>query len=122
VVRVKDLIHRHIVAVSNRASVGSALRLMKQAHVSLIPVISDNRLVGILTKEEAEREEADKRLDEIRLELLFVEMDDGVEKAAKIMINKQINRLPVVNNSSEMKLTGIVTATEIVKIHKRGRS
>lgn len=114
---ISDLMHKEVVAVSRKASVDSALKLMKESRVSILPVIDEERLAGIISREDAEGKEQMK-VGELPLRRLFVELKDKPEKAASIMVQNKINRLPVVNNSLEMRCVGIVTSTEVTGEHR----
>jgi CBS domain-containing protein len=92
--------------------------LMKHAHVSVVPVLESGELVGVLTIDEAKGEPPDKKVGDLNLKILFVEVNDKMEKAAKVMVEENICRLPVVNCANDMKCLGIVNATEIVRKHK----
>lgn len=122
-VRIRDLMEKHMVAVSKSTSVGSAMELMKRAHVSVLPVLEGTTLAGVLTMAEAERQGdrwgKEKMVSDLSLRMLFVELNDKPEKAAKIMVTNKINRLPVVNNAAGMKCVGVISSTEIVRSHKK---
>lgn len=122
-VSIKGIMHRHLIAVHNDASVSSAVKLMKQARISALPVLRSkgrtNELMGVLTREEAEREPLEKKVGEMKLHMLFVELNDKPDRAAKLMVENKISRLPVVNSTSDMRCVGVVTSTEIARNHKK---
>jgi CBS domain-containing protein len=113
--------HKHVCAVCKNTKIGSALILMKKAHVSVLPVLDSGELMGVLTAHEAEKEPPDKNVGDLNLRTLFVEANDSAEKVAKVMVENRICRLPVVNCASEMKCIGIVNSTDIVRKHKETR-
>jgi CBS domain-containing protein len=121
--RVRELMSKQIVAVSKNASLGSAIKLMRRAHVSVLPVLEGTTLSGLIGMEEAEREQErwgnERKLSELRLRLLFAEELDEPERVAKLMVTNKISRLPVVNNAIEMKCVGIISSTEIARSHKK---
>ena len=110
---------RQVVAVSKSTSVGSARKLMERARVSVLPVLEGDRLVGVITSGEIEEEDAEKKVGSVNHRLLYVESEDSPEKAAKIMVENRINRLPVVSSAFEMRCIGIITSTEVAKRHKK---
>lgn len=116
---VGELMDRHVIAASYGASASSALRLMSESHVSLIPVVLDNVLVGVVTKDDAQKAAVGQRLSGMKLRALFVKEADSVEKAAKIMAAKVVTRLPVVDDAIRMRLIGIISSTDVVKVHKK---
>lgn len=121
--RVRDLMSKQIVAVSKSTSLGSAIRLMKRARVSMLPVLDGARLCSVLSRVEAERElerwGEEKKVSELRLRLLFADQLDKPERAARMMVANKITRLPVVNNALEMRCVGIISSTEIARSHKK---
>ncbi len=116
---VKDIMVKHMVAVSGKTSLGAALKLMNQARVSLLPVVESDRLIGVISRTEAEAYEGAKKAEEINLKLLFVEPRDDLDYAAKMMVENRVVRLPVVNNTDDMKCIGVVTSTEVASHHKK---
>ncbi len=119
--QVKEIMQTHIVAVNANASIGTAIKLMSNAHVPLLPVLNGSRLAGILTKEEAQAEPESKRIGSLQLRLLYVTENDPVEKAAKMMVDNSITRLPVVSEATTLHCVGVVTSTDIVKAHKEDK-
>ncbi len=115
---VKEIMQTHIVAVNANASVGTAIKLMDNAGVSALPVLNGSRLAGILTREEAKKEPESKRIGNMQLRLIYVGENDTVEKAAKLMVENSLTRLPVVSDASSLHCVGIITTTDIVKVHK----
>ncbi len=116
--RIKDIMLKHVLAANINTSVGTAIKLMQNAQVAILPVLSGSRLAGIVTREQLEKEVQTKRLGDVRLELVFVTEDDTIEKAAKLMVENSLARLPVVSEASSMHCVGIITSTEIAKYHK----
>lgn len=115
---VKEIMQTKIVAVNANASIGTAIKLMESAHVPLLPVLNGSRLAGIITKEEAIGEPESKRIGNLSLRLLYVTENDPVEKAAKLMVDNNITRIPVVEEVTTLHCVGIVTSIDIVKAHK----
>jgi len=120
VTSIKELMQKHIVAVSKSTTLDAAVKLMKQAHVSVVPVVDDGALSGILTLKEAECEGPSRKVGELNLRFIFVEQNDKPEKAASLMVSHKLNRLPVVSGSEGMRCVGIVTSTDIARHHKKG--
>ncbi|WP_059170020.1 CBS domain-containing protein [Bacillus sp. FJAT-27445] len=86
---------------------------MKGLNVGAIPVIDDEKLVGIITDRDivirgtAEKHPGSTRVEDIMTEKLYtISPDATTEEAARIMAEHQIRRLPVVEGD---KLLGIVS-------------
>ncbi len=120
---IERLVERRMVAVSKVTSVSSAIQLMKGAHVSLVPVLDGKLLFGILERDEAERHLErwgdERNVGTMRLRRVFVELKDTPEKAAKLMVENKLSRLPVVNSADEMRCVGTISATDIARRHKK---
>src|SRR5256885_11288101 len=98
--------------------------LMKDENVGAIPIVNeDEELVGIITDRDivvrcvAEGKEAsDTTVEDVLSEdLTTVEPDSDVEKAARLMAQKQIRRLPVVEDG---ELIGMVSIGDISVKHE----
>lgn len=117
--KAEELMSRHIVSISKSATVGSAAKLMKASHVSVLPVLSNGKLVGILTKKSVERYGVqNQKVYEIMSRAVFVTKDEKIERIVRCMIDEGLPRLPVVRSSSDRVCIGIITTTEIVKEFK----
>ncbi|MDE1855324.1 MAG: CBS domain-containing protein [Candidatus Micrarchaeota archaeon] len=121
--RIRDLMQSHIVSATKDTRLGSAAKLMKAAHVSVLPVLDGERLFGVIDSAQAERELGrwgeEKRLGELRLKMFFAEAEDKPESVAKVMVANKISRLPVVDSASSMRCIGTISATEIARKHKK---
>jgi CBS domain-containing protein len=115
----KGLMRRHIVAVCKDTSVGSAVKLMKRSHITVVPVVGNKDLVGVLTMEEAEKEPPEMKISDMKLRLVYVNEDDKPEAAARLMVEHNLCRLPVVDSDGEMRCIGVVTSTDIARSHKK---
>ncbi|MCL5419405.1 MAG: CBS domain-containing protein [Candidatus Marsarchaeota archaeon] len=118
---VSEVMRRDAVGIEGTEAVSTALELMKNTGISIAPVVSGGRLIGLLTMERAARGGySGKTVREVMLRPdAFAEEDTGIEDAAQRMVRSGLSRLPVVNNSREMKVTGIITSTGIMKELKK---
>ena len=121
--KVGDLMESRLIAVSRVSSLSTAIRLMRGARVTAIPVLDGRTLYGVLTLDEAERQLErwgdERNVGSMHLRKIFVEERDRPEKAAKIMVENKLNRLPVVDSIIEMRCVGVVSSTEIAQRHKK---
>ncbi|MDQ3967809.1 MAG: CBS domain-containing protein [Thermoproteota archaeon] len=101
----------------------NARNIMIRYNISRIVVVKDRRIpVGILTEKDIARflysEVPSRRLDEIMIEetmskdLVTVEEDSDSRKCAKLMLEKGISSLIVVDRSKNLK--GILTKTDVL--------
>lgn len=117
--RVKEIMSREVARLTTDDSIEKAAQLMKQHNVGSIPICSpDDKLVGMVTDRDiALRAVADNqdvrrtRVKEIMSENPVVgNADMDVHDAAKVMSEKQIRRLPIVEDNC---LVGIVSLGDI---------
>lgn len=115
---VATIMHKHIVGVAVGTLLKTALRLMKLNRVSLVPVLKDGRLMGILTLRVAEKklqENEDASVGEaMEAPFAYVSMDSSIDEAARLLMSNGIARLPVVDNKKDMRCVGIITSTDVV--------
>lgn len=100
------------------ATIGDALRLMKENKIGGIPVVDANhKLVGIITNRDL-RFETDKRKRVVDVmtkdNLITAPEGTDMKKAEKILRQYKIEKLPVV--SRQGKLTGLITYRDIIQL------
>lgn len=100
------------------ATIGQALRLMKENKIGGIPIVDkDNKLVGILTNRDLRFEKNAKRLiSEVMTKENLITAPEGTDlkKAEKILEKYKIEKLPVVNKAG--KLVGLITYRDILQL------
>ena len=105
------------VTIKRGSTVSDALRMMEEYHIGGIPVVDDNRhLVGIVTNRDLRFESNPERpIDEVMTSegLVTTTQTTDLEKAARILQEHKIEKLPVVDNDG--KLIGLVTYKDITK-------
>ena len=102
--QVKELMNRHIVAVSPEDSAASAAHLLNRYNIGSLPVMtSEGRLRGILTDRDIvtrcvaaeELPETCRVRDIMTRSIVTVDEDADIREAAKLMSDGRIRRLPV---------------------------
>jgi len=112
--KVRDVMTPNPIYVTPDMSVGDVIDLMlKYKHVGY-PVVENDRLVGIITLKDVINADKDASVaDVMSTNPITVTPDTSVIKALKIMGERNIGRLPVVEDG---KLVGIVSRSDIVKL------
>lgn len=105
------------VTIKRGSTVADALKMMEEYHIGGIPVVdADGKLVGIVTNRDL-RFEADmnRHIDEVMTSknLVTTTQTTDLEKAARILQEHKIEKLPVVDGDG--KLIGLVTYKDITK-------
>jgi len=122
---VKDSMTREVVALPPHSTAGKALALCRERRIRHLPVLEDDRLVGIVSDRDLRsatpalgdpsRAEA---LDTILIhevmarEVATAHPDDPIEEAANAMRERKIGCLPVVEDDA---LVGIVTSSDVME-------
>ncbi len=100
------------------ATIGDALRLMKENKIGGIPIVDNNRkLVGILTNRDLRFEDdRRKKVKEVMTKEHLITAPEGtdLQKAEKILKGYKIEKLPVINKSG--KLIGLITYRDILQL------
>jgi CBS domain-containing protein len=120
---IKEVMTRDVRACEPNATVADAAKVMAQEDVGPVPIVEDGRLIGIVTDRDivvrvvAEgRDPNATRVSEIAsTELVTVSPDDDLDEALKLLAERQIRRLPVVEGD---RLVGIVAQADIARLGK----
>jgi len=106
------------ITLPDDATIGDALRLMKENKIGGIPIVDNhNKLVGILTNRDLRFETDRKRkVKEVMTSENLITAPDGTDlkKAEKILHQHKIEKLPVVNKDGV--LIGLITYRDILQI------
>jgi len=115
---VRDAMTENPRSIGASASVVEAARLMREADVGSLPIVDDEKLVGMITDRDITTmvvaEGADPGStpvgDVSSRDPISVELGEDLEEALQLMARHQVRRLPVVEND---KLVGIVAQADI---------
>jgi IMP dehydrogenase len=106
------------------ASVGEAVRLMRENRIGGIPIVDDNnKLIGILTNRDMRFEKnLKKKVSDIMTKDNLVTAPQGTNmvKAEKILEQYKIEKLPIVDKSG--KLIGLITFRDIIQLKSHPNS
>lgn len=115
--KLKDIMSVNIAKVDSNESIEKAAQLMKQYNVGSIPVCKNNSVVGIVTDRDiairsvANGQSKGQTVNEVMTQNPVTGSPGmDVHDAARIMGQKQIRRLPVVDNNN---LVGMVSLGDI---------
>jgi len=114
----QDLMTKNVVTVSPQQSVAQAAQLMSQYNVGSLPVVENEQVKGIITDRDISLRATSQGLDPNTTKVDSVmsknlvtgtpQMD--VHEAARLMKEKQVRRLPVIENN---QLKGIVALGDL---------
>lgn len=128
--QIREIMSTDIVSVSPEQSIQEAASLMKQNDVGSLPVVENGQVIGIITDRDiALRSTSEGKETTIPVRECMTEnptvaspsMD--VHEAARIMAEKQIRRLPVVENGQLIGMVAIGDlATEEIYQNEAGEA
>lgn len=111
--QLKDLMSRDVKVISPDMTIGEAAQRMRDGDFGMMPVGEDDRMIGTISDRDiairaiAEGKDAGTSVRDVMSEgIAWAYEDDSVEQAAKLMSERQVRRLPVVNR--DKRLVGIV--------------
>ena len=122
--KVEDAMSTNIVTINSSVSIHEVLDLIHKYGYTGFPVVDDNKLVGIITFEDAEKVSPDARKITVAKEVMTTKLivakpEDSLESALLKLLNSKIGRLLVVENDDAAKLVGLVTKLDIIKAHAK---
>ncbi len=114
----QQIMSTNVATVSPQQTVAEAAQIMSQYNVGAVPVVQNGKPVGIITDRDialrvtanAKNPAATKVEAAMSTELVTGTPDMDVHQAANLMAQKQIRRLPVVDNNG---LAGIVALGDL---------
>jgi CBS domain-containing protein len=111
--QLKDLMSPDVKVISPDMSIGDAAKQMAEGDFGMMPVAENDRMIGTISDRDiairgiGEGLGADAKVRDVMSEgVAWVYENDTVEKAATIMSEYQVRRIPVVNR--DKRLVGIV--------------
>ncbi len=127
--KVSDRMTREVVTLEEEQSLREALTLQQLHRIRHIPVVSDGRVVGILTDRDLKRaspsllsgidqKQYDELLETIRVGQIMTRNPHTVTPAtplkhvAEILIDRKFGALPVIENNL---LVGIITEIDLLR-------
>lgn len=117
--KLSEIMTENVEVLPPDSSLQEAAQRMKELNIGLIPICDGERLLGTLTDRDITvRATADgldpcqTRVSEVMsAEVLYCFDDQGVDEAARIMNERQVRRLPILNRKK--RLCGIVSLGDI---------
>jgi CBS domain-containing protein len=117
-IRCGELMTKTVRTTSSSSSLRDVAAIMRDGDVGAVPIVDDERLVGIVTDRDiviraiAEGMAADSPVSLVMTtDLVTVRPDDYVFEAARLMGEKQVRRLPVVDIDGS--LAGIIAMADV---------
>jgi IMP dehydrogenase len=118
--KVEDVMVENVISVPERATVKEAAELMNQHEIGCLIVVKNGKPVGIVTKTDMVKRvilgPVDPENTMVRKimsrPLVVVNTQISIEEASKIMRERKIRKLPVIEKG---RLVGLITTIDIVR-------
>lgn len=117
---IKDIMNPNVVSLGPEASLKEASELMANQKIGSIVIVDADKPVGILTERDFATKillkpySAETKVSEVMSSpVIHVSSDQSVADIIDIMANKDIRKVPVIDNG---KVLGIVTGTEFLRL------
>lgn len=111
--KLKDLMSRDVQVISPDGTIKEAAQQMRKGNFGMMPVGESDRMIGTISDRDiairavAEGKDPSTKVREVMSEgIVWAYEEDSVDDAAKLMGDRQIRRLPIVN--ADKRLVGIV--------------
>ena len=115
-VKVEDVMSKELIVGYVPGNVRDALRILAKHNVSGMPVLKKetNTVVGVVTRTDIFRNPEEDQLALIMTkDYKYVEKNQDIKDAAKLLYKYRIHGLPVINNKKD--LVGIISPTDILE-------
>lgn len=130
---VQDIMQTHVVTIPPDTTLPAAIRLTRERGFRHLPVVDDERLVGIVSDRDLKQAMASPAtslgahdlqylLDRVRIDAIMtravvtIAPMFPVEEAARMMVTGHISALPVTDGG---KLVGMITETDVLRLFVR---
>ena len=111
-IKVEELMVRDVASAELPGSRDEVLTILKNKHISGVPVVKDGELVGIITRTDLLKNPEEEQMALIMTrDPITIEPDKSIVEVARVILGNNIRRLPVVNDNH---LVGIITIADIV--------
>lgn len=109
---IEDIMVRDVACATLPGSRDEVLKILKNKHISGVPVLKDSRVVGIVTRTNLLQNPEEEQLALLMTRgAITITPGADLQTAARLLLEHGIRRLPVVNDG---KLVGLVTVADIV--------
>ncbi|MCC6026572.1 MAG: CBS domain-containing protein [Caldimicrobium sp.] len=115
--KVRNWMITDLITVGPKDTVESAIQIMQQHSIRHLPVVEDNKLVGLVTESSLRPYLSPEKLrlplrEVMIINPITIDPEASIDEAARLIYKYKIGGLPVV---SQGKLVGIITITDILE-------
>jgi len=109
---IEDIMVRDVASATLPGSRDEVLKILKNKHISGVPVLKDSKIVGIVTRTNLLQNPEEEQLALLMTRSpITISPGSDLQTAARLLLEHGIRRLPVVD---EGKLVGLVTVADVI--------
>jgi len=109
---IEDIMVRDVASATLPGSRDEVLKILKNKHISGVPVLKDSKVVGIVTRTNLLQNPEEEQLALLMTrDPITISPGSALQTAARLLLEHGIRRLPVVDDG---KLVGLVTVADVV--------
>jgi len=116
--RCREIMTGNVTTANRETSLRDVAILMRDGDMGSLPIVESGKLIGIVTDRDivvravAEGKSADAKIgDAMTTEVFSVKETDFVFEAIRLMGDKQVRRVPIINEQNE--LVGIIAMADV---------
>ena len=114
-------VQKQVHTIGTEATVQAAITIMSSEKISALPVVEDEKLVGIISERDYVRKIASQKIpawsvkihEIMTKDVITVTNDDPIKHCMTLMTENRIRHLPVLENQ---KLITIISITDVVRL------
>jgi len=111
--KAESLVIRDVITVNPDQTIKEAIDLMKKHGISGLPVVIDDRIMGIVTNRDVRFAQPNLKVEDVMTkELVTAREGITIEEAEEILHKNKIEKLPIVDDAGELR--GLITFKDIV--------
>jgi CBS domain-containing protein len=118
-VKVSEIMAKNLITANRRDPIKMVVKKMEEHGLRCIPIVDGGKIVGLLSHGDIVRKIILEGMSDFSQTIAFmstsfvtVTPDDDMEKVLKLMDEKHVRRVPVVEKGI---LVGLITQTDIIK-------
>ena len=103
---------RDVASATLPGSRDEVLKILKNKHISGVPVLKDSKVVGVVTRTNLLQNPEEEQLALLMTrDPITISSGSDLQTAARLLLEHRIRRLPVVDDG---KLVGLVTVADVI--------
>ncbi|MBI5206383.1 MAG: CBS domain-containing protein [Candidatus Firestonebacteria bacterium] len=118
-IKASFIMSTHVISLKEDTNIDEAKKMMLRFNHTGFPILKDDKVVGIITRQDVEKAFLHGLGNTfirgyMTRDVITANPDTPLALIHSLMINNNIGRIPIVNNSK--KILGIVTRTDVLKV------